>query len=123
MARSGRFTLFFTVSIMSFALWAVDSAHAQRRSYRPRRPTVSPYLDLLREPTGVLPNYYELVRPKLQIQETFRQQQARITGLQQRLRRVQSTVDEITGISGKFRTSTPYFRNSAAFFGTRGGPR
>ncbi len=121
MSRSCGFTLFLT--LFTFALWSPDAAHAQRRSYRTSRPTISPYLDLLRVQTGALPNYYELVRPKLEIQESFRQQQARIVGLQQRLRRVQGTVDEITGIGGQFRTNAPYFRNSAAFFGTRGAAR
>ncbi len=33
--------------------------------YRPQRPTVSPYLNLLRNDNGPVPNYYSLVRPQL----------------------------------------------------------
>lgn len=42
------------------------SVHAQDiPRYAPRRPTVSPYLNLLRNDFGPLPNYYSLVRPQL----------------------------------------------------------
>lgn len=33
--------------------------------YAPKRPTISPYLNLLRGNEGPLPNYYSLVRPQL----------------------------------------------------------
>jgi len=38
--------------------------------YTPQRPTISPYLNLLRTDNGVMPNYYSLVRPQLD-QQSF----------------------------------------------------
>ena len=114
--RAVRVSLLLSIALAVFC-WS-GPAHAQRR-YRPRRPTISPYLDLLREPTGPLPNYYQFVRPKLDTQGAFRRQQSSIAALQQRLRQVQGTAQAETGVSSSFRTSTPYFRNSAAFYGTR----
>lgn len=38
--------------------------------YSPQRPTISPYLNLLRNDNGSLPNYYSLVRPQL-FQQSF----------------------------------------------------
>ena len=32
--------------------------------YRPQRPTISPYVNLLRNDSGPVPNYYSLVRPQ-----------------------------------------------------------
>ncbi len=42
------------------------SVGQQVRRYTPRTPTLSPYLDLLRNNTGTLPNYYTFVRPRQQ---------------------------------------------------------
>jgi hypothetical protein len=56
---------------------AADSkAGAQSVRYEPSRPTVSPYLNLFREQTGVIPNYQSLVRPfqrQIEINEQQRQ--------------------------------------------------
>jgi len=64
----------------------------QLRRYQPARPTVSPYLNLLRNDNASgVPNYYGLVRPQLQQQAINRQQgvlqaqqSAAITALAQR---------------------------------------
>ncbi len=60
----------FTTATLMLAVWfccgllAGSVAYGQGvRSYRPSRPTVSPYLNLLRTNTSGLPNYYSLVRP------------------------------------------------------------
>lgn len=51
--------------VNSLSLYAQDIPR-----YSPSRPTVSPYLNLLRSDSGPLPNYYSLVRPQLN-QEKF----------------------------------------------------
>lgn len=51
-----------------------ESRGQQARRYQPSRPTVSPYLNLFRNNTGPLPNYYSLVRPQIN-QLAFNQQQ------------------------------------------------
>ena len=38
--------------------------------YSPQKPTVSPYVNLLRDEFGGVPNYYSLVRPQLDQQAT-----------------------------------------------------
>lgn len=44
---------------------SMSSTQAQPPRYTPSRPTVSPYLNLLRNDNGTIPNYYSLVRPQL----------------------------------------------------------
>ncbi|TWT33763.1 hypothetical protein KOR34_35970 [Posidoniimonas corsicana] len=50
------------------------SAQGPQR-YQPSRPTVSPYMNLLRRNASPVPNYYSFVRP-MQRQAAFNQQQA-----------------------------------------------
>ncbi len=52
------------------------NAQGQARQYPAPRPTVSPYLNLLRGNAGPVPNYYSLVRPQLQQQRINQQQQS-----------------------------------------------
>ena len=59
-----------------FGIAAACNAQQVRR-YEPSRPTVSPYLNLFRNQTGVIPNYQSLVRPLLQ-QNVINQQQRQI---------------------------------------------
>jgi hypothetical protein len=69
-----------TMSLMIGATVALMPlfAHAQTRSgqYTPARPTVSPYLNLLRQGAGPVTNYYTQVRPQQQQQAINQQQQA-----------------------------------------------
>jgi hypothetical protein len=52
------------------------STRGQR--YSPSRPTVSPYLNLLRRDNGPVPNYHTLVRPEFQQLANNQQQQVQI---------------------------------------------
>ena len=47
---------------------------AQYRAPDLQRPTLSPYLDLLRPDFGPLPNYYQYVRPREQARQTLERQ-------------------------------------------------
>ena len=73
MASCNRYLL---IAVGAACLWVsgTTASNAQVQRYAPSRPTVSPYLNLFRDQTGVLPNYQALVRP-LQQQEDFNQQQ------------------------------------------------
>lgn len=68
----------FSFVLMAGAcFWGASEATAQQpvRRYQPNTPTVSPYLNLLRnDNNGGFPNYYSLVRPQLQ-QNAFNQRQ------------------------------------------------
>jgi hypothetical protein len=45
--------------------WSSPAAGQNRlRRYEPDRPTITPYLNLVGPGTGVVPNYYSLVRPQ-----------------------------------------------------------
>ena len=68
----------------AMALVASSECWAQQpiRRYQPNTPTVSPYLNLLRnDNNGGFPNYYSLVRPQLQ-QNAFNQRQKGINAQQ-----------------------------------------
>jgi hypothetical protein len=67
------------IALVAAGCWLGTAAesHAQVRRYEPSRPTVSPYLNLFREQTGILPNYQALVRPQ-QLQNETNQRQREI---------------------------------------------
>jgi hypothetical protein len=69
---------------IGFFFLGATASKAQVRRYQPSRPTVSPYLNLFRERTGVVPNYYTLVRPF--------QDQYHVNQLQQQYMRQQNQV-------------------------------
>lgn len=75
----------FTVGIVLGLL--VDVAHAQRRqafdSYTNRRPTTSPYLNLLNNQGNGVPQYQTQVRPQLEQRQVNQQNSQAIQGLQQ----------------------------------------
>ncbi len=80
-------TRLLAMLVLGFTLLQCDQVLAQRaRSYRPSRPTTSPYLNLLRPNTSGVPNYYSFVRPEQRQREfnlherSLRQQQARKLG-------------------------------------------
>ena len=60
---------FLVLELPGFAQGTSYGSFARRpplrgaQAYRPSRPTTSPYLNLLRQNTGIYPNYYSLVRP------------------------------------------------------------
>ncbi len=94
------------VALLAFALSA-ESARAQQGYNRPSinsffnilsRPTVSPYLNLLR-PQGLgAPNYQTLVRPELEARRALRNQQESINRLQGSLRQQQQQLRQaVTG--------------------------
>lgn len=74
MARCGRWCV-LAAALVCFLL--MDSpCSAQVAKYQPSSPTVSPYLNLTRFNGGGLPNYYALVRPRIQQREFNLREQA-----------------------------------------------
>ena len=57
--------------------------------YTPSRPTVSPYLNLLRSDASGATNYYTLVRPQLDQQALNYQQQIMINDQEEQIRQLQ----------------------------------
>lgn len=107
-------------AVLLFSHLSAPTAHGQAR-YQPATPTVSPYLNLLRNNVGGgLPNYYSLVRPQLQQQAFNRQQLA--TNVQQaaNVNLLQSNLDRAitpTGKSAQFMTSgRATYLNTSRFY-------
>ncbi|MCH8046809.1 MAG: hypothetical protein IID44_24165 [Planctomycetes bacterium] len=113
--------IIFSLVIVAISLLICGPASAQqpRRSYspyQPSRPTVSPYIDLLRRRTGELSNYHTFVRPKLRTQAALRQQsnrfgslQRQFGGLQRQFSSLQNTQAAPTGIGGGFMNFSHFY--------------
>lgn len=76
-------------------------------------PAFSPYLGLLRNDGGPLPNYFQFVRPRTQLLDTLRAQDRAIQRERQRIQTVDRRIDSLqqqqrlnqvrpTGVSGGF---------------------
>lgn len=85
----------------------------------PRRPTVSPYLQLLRPEALEVPNYQTLVRPQIEMREAEAQNQRAIQQLQQEVANASPTMR--TGASYMVRPTghSSQFLNYLHFYPTR----
>jgi hypothetical protein len=83
-------TLLLAAIVGAFGACSASRCLAQ---YQPRRPTVSPYLNLTRFNDGGLPNYYALVRPQIQQQQFNAQARVLAGAQQQEIGRLQRDVD------------------------------
>ncbi len=121
------------IIIPAFCLYLVASVTSQAfaqqyRSprYQPATPTISPYLNLLRQDTGPVPNYYSLVRPQLQQQAVNDQQQGfnqrqqqtnllqqqEITAVNKGLVELRPAPIRATGTAGGFMNRSHYYPGS-----------
>jgi hypothetical protein len=67
--------LFAAIGLSQFVGGSACQAQQPIRRFQPNTPTISPYLNLLRnDNAGGLPNYYSLVRPQMQ-QNSFNARQ------------------------------------------------
>lgn len=88
---SYRLPLLATVGALML-LFTSSQSFAQQQTvprYQPGRSTVSPYLNLLRGESGVIPNYYAFVRPIENQTRVNQQQAARNSFQRQQLEKVQ----------------------------------
>jgi hypothetical protein len=78
------------------------------RDYIVNRPTVSPYLNLLRAESAIsAPNYHTLVRPALEHRQQAAQQQSSISQLQSRVTNMQGQMASRNRGQGGFTTGHP----------------
>jgi hypothetical protein len=125
------FLLFLAGVVASSA--TVVSAQQRPARYTPARPTISPYLNLLRRDTGPVPNYFTLVRPEFQ-QRAINQQQQAINELQrqdllnqeQSLQQLQDSALRLrdpsmrsTGTGGGFMNFSHYYTSPRPTIGRR----
>ena len=144
MAYSGKSLLVLAITAGCVALLGGTASTAQGQRYEPSTPTVSPYLNLFqnnrngRQFNSALPNYYSLVRPRLQQQQTNQnqqqliQQQSRTIGqLQGNLQQLQQAGPLVvpTGNSSWFNNpgGRAKFRDTSSYYSRSGtaarGPR
>lgn len=67
----------FVSAVLCFEQFALAQRPA-RSSYRPSRPTLSPWFNLYRSEGGALDNYHSFVRPEQQLRRTLTQQESAI---------------------------------------------
>jgi hypothetical protein len=114
---------FACASVVVLALLCAAESQAQTPRYQPSRPTVSPYLNLFRNNTGPLPNYYSLVRPQLnqldfnQRQMTAQQQQNAAIGALQAETRQLGTTTQTGKSSGFMKFQRQGFMTNGGHFG------
>ncbi len=71
-----RFHTALTIAvIVGGAIWC-QTATAQIPAYTPQTPTISPWMGLWRQDTGVLDNYHTFVRPQTELNATLQMQNA-----------------------------------------------
>lgn len=111
----------------AFGLCA-GSAHAQGYNpggpYNPAsRPAYSPYLNLLRPDSSLINNYYGLVRPQINFQNSLQQLDAQQgLGASQQAAAQESQFLPQTGRGARFQTQSRYFfTNGAGALGGGGG--
>jgi hypothetical protein len=111
---------------VGFSLTLPDWAQAQGirssrgQRYAPSRPTVSPYLNLLRRDNGPVPNYHTLVRPQFQQLANNQQQQMQINTQQGNLSNLQDHLQikepgvRATGTASVYNDRSHYYPAQAA---------
>ncbi len=110
-----QFMVFSAIAVSAFvATSAFVTTHGQDvPRYTPQRPTVSPYLNLLRNDNGALPNYHSLVRPQLN-QLSYDRQMSRVARSQSL--QIQS-LSEVAGETTAGPTGTgSVFNNRSHYF-------
>lgn len=88
--------------------------------YQPDRPTVSPYLNLLRSDVGPVTSYYGMVRPQLNQQAANQRSAAQTRSLGMAIQSLQAANTTTTSGTG----TGAVFRNRSHFFPSKQiGPR
>ena len=99
------------------------SAQDPYTPYRPATPTISPWLNMFRRDPGPLDNYHTFVQPRIQAQQTLRQQEAAI---QRNQAAIGSVNEQLTQIEAQRETSirptgsASTFMNYSHYYGGRG---
>jgi hypothetical protein len=103
----------------------VQPGLAQQPQTRPSRyepafgPTISPYLQYSRPRSGPLNNYYNFVRPRVQLRSTLRTQERRLDTLNRDIQRVSQSASQVRG-SGAAPTGThSSYMNFSHFYPSR----
>ncbi len=96
-------TRFAIVTCVLVLFSVAQHSLAQGPQNRPSRyepafgPTISPYQQLFRRPSGSLNNYYNFVRPRIQVRSTLRSQEQRLDALNQDVQRASQKASVVYG--------------------------
>ena len=118
--------LAIAICVLTFLL-ATPSLTWGQRPIRPSRyepafgPTISPYLQYSRPRSGVLDNYYNFVRPRVQLRSSLRMQERQIDRLSREMQQSRTTVSQIrdsgiapTGVNSRYMNFSHYYPGSSA---------
>jgi hypothetical protein len=101
-----------------FVLVATPS-YAQQRYQSPSGPTITPYLDYFRQPTGVLDRYNQYVVPRRQMRQRLTQQDTLLRGLNTRVSEVNDEIQRVreptitpTGVGSSFMNYSHFYNMS-----------
>jgi len=110
---------------------SLSPAFGQRGASRPSRyepaygPTLSPYLQFTRPGVGILDNYNNFVRPRVQVRSSIRTQGRQIERLTQELQQAQSASQirgsgvAPTGIHARYMNYSHFYPKSSSSAGRR----
>ena len=111
--------------VLTLLLATPSLAWGQRPSVRPSRyepaygPTISPYLQYSRPGIGVVNNYYNFVRPRVQLRSSLRMQERQIDRLNREVQQQARTASQIrdsgvapTGINSRYMNFLHYYPSS-----------
>ncbi|VTR95675.1 unnamed protein product [Gemmata massiliana] len=107
------------LATISVALLATDRVSAQPQVGPPtQRPTISPYLNLLRGGGSTALNYYGLVRPEIQARQSIQNLQGAVTANRQAIDNIDSggsgNDTSVTGHQAGFLNHGSYFMTGGA---------
>ena len=115
------------VAVFSALVWFGSSSEAQAQvGSPPARPTMSPYLNLLRSGGSPALNYYGLVRPEINNRQNLQALQTATATNQRNIGDLQNGGQlTATGVPTQFLNHGSYFMNqgSGGFAGQGGSPR
>jgi len=112
---------YLRLSLLALAGWLflADVAQAQYPTYRPTRPPVSPYLNIVRRGNSAAFNYLTLVRPELEMRGALQQLQLGAVQTQREINSLESEAGmPATGHATSFLSHGSYFLNLQGGRGT-----
>ncbi len=107
---------YLRVVLLAITVFVADRAAAQGPSFATHRPAFSPYLNLLRRDQNPALNYYGLVRPQVQYNDSIQNLQTRQTALEQEAAVGQNNTTNLppTGHRAGFLTHKRFFMTSGS---------
>ena len=113
---------------VTFSLLSILAFHSLANAQQPalpfgpssnynRAPTFSPWLGLFRNDVGALPNYFQFVRPQIQLRRSIANQTRKLERQDQAIQSLNQQISRPTsGPTGRSTTRLPGFMNYSTFY-------